>query len=141
MEEEREAEEILDGINMKLERMRERWMAAKAAREEDEAQDGLGDDGAMEVPDGDVSPAPVEDEGAATIRHLPELLRQGYPLTGTPARPVVPTPLHPMTPEEEISRRWMNDMNAGRFGPKARGETLPPPVDQAPPGGSGRHSP
>jgi hypothetical protein len=56
MEEEREAEEILDGINMKLERMRERWMAAKAAREEDEAQDGLGDDGAMEVPDGDVSP-------------------------------------------------------------------------------------
>lgn len=141
MEEEREAEEILDGINMKLERMRERWMAAKAAREEDEAQDALADDGAMEVPDGDVSPAPVEDEGAATIRHLPELLRQGYPLTGTPARPVVPTPRHPMTPEEEISRRWMNDMNTGRFGPKARGETLPPPGDQAPPRGSGRHSP
>ncbi|NOW48805.1 hypothetical protein FHW96_004995 [Novosphingobium sp. SG751A] len=137
MEEEREAEEILDGINMKLERMRERWLAAKAAREEDEAQDalagdgGAGDDGAVGVPDGDVCPGPVEEEGAPGIRHFPDLLREGYPMTGTPARPVTRAPRRPMTPEEEDARRWMSDLDSGRMGPKARGETLPPPDGQA----------
>ena len=149
--EQREAEEILLSLNAKLERMRERWLAAQAeerqAREEAEAEGG--DMEEPEVGCGDVvaSDAAETEEDAPNIRMLPDLLREGDAALGLPrkhqyarnvgmiGRAWMRSPLVPMTPEEEISRRWMDDLDAGRIGPKARGEV--PGWDGQPPDDTG----
>ena len=145
MEEEREAEEVLESINRKLERMRERWLAAQAARDEADGDAGdadAGEDaGGDEVPRGDVAPAqeagevPVEGalEGAGRsgIRHLPDLLREGDEALGLAryhryareeARLMRTRRPPPMTMEQEVVRRLVDDMDDGRIGPRARGE-------------------
>lgn len=120
IEEEREAEEILDSINVKLERMRERWMAAQAA--------GCDEDVA---PADEAEEAPDEEAGRAGIRHLPDLLREGDKALGLARRhhySCAEAKLRrawmppPASYEEEVARRLIDDMDAGRIGPRARGE-------------------
>lgn len=130
IEEEREAEEVLESINAKLERMRERWIAAQEAEcEDDGAEDEANE---PEVPHEDVAPAQEEADGKPGIRHLPDLLREGDEALGLARRhryareearlmrarrrPA------PFTLEEEVARRLMDDLDDGRIGPRARGE-------------------
>ncbi|WDF73675.1 hypothetical protein [Novosphingobium sp. KACC 22771] len=139
IEEEREAEEVLESINMKLERMRERWLAAQEARREEEDAD--------EVPHEDVVPTEEaqeagdnnaggeqtggEDAGRAGIRHLPDLLREGDEALGlaryhryarAEARLGRARRPPPSSLDEEVARRLMDAMDDGRIGPRARGE-------------------
>ncbi|NKJ00709.1 hypothetical protein [Novosphingobium sp. SG707] len=139
IEEEREAEEILESINMKLERMRERWIAAQAAPCDEDAQ---GEDmGEAEAAQEDAAPADeageaVEEAGAgamdrAGIRHLPDLLREGDEALGLAryhryareeARLMRVRRPPPFTLDEEVARRLGDAMDDGRIGPRARGE-------------------
>lgn len=133
IEEEREAEEVLESINMKLERMRERWMAAQAAGHDEEAcgEDGAEADGAEEVPHEDVAVAEEEAGGRPGLRHLPDLLREGDEALGLAryhryareeARLMRVRRPPPFTLDEEVARRLGDAMDDGRIGPRARGE-------------------
>lgn len=135
IEEEREAEEVLESINMKLERMRERWIAAQAAGCDEDAQ---GEDmGEAEAPHEDAAPADeaeeaaLEEAGRPGIRHLPALLREGDKALGLARRhhySCAEAKLRrawmppPITLEEEVAPRLIDDMDAGLIGPRARGE-------------------
>jgi hypothetical protein len=133
IEEEREAEAILDSINAKMERMRERWIAAKEAQREEEEEGAC----ELQVPQEDLAPAdeaeqaPAPEASLPGIRPLPDLLREGdkalglarrHPYAREEAMLMRARMPPPLTLEQEVARRLMDDMDAGRIGPRARGE-------------------
>jgi len=130
-EEQREADDVLRGLNAKLERMREREMARRAEEEEVLA----GEEEALE----EEAPAPPEDvseaaeEAVPGVRILDRLLQEGDAALGLPrltphkrmvgmiGRAYLRSPyFSPQTDDEMVQAQWLADLEAGRIGPGAR---------------------